>query len=41
MNDDEFRTMRINVILFFIGAVILALDLFTGDPNELTRRALV
>jgi hypothetical protein len=32
MNDKEFRTMRINVILFSIGAVILALDLFIWRP---------
>jgi hypothetical protein len=32
MNDKEFRTMRINVILFFIGALILALDLFIWRP---------
>jgi|APGre2960657373_1045057.scaffolds.fasta_scaffold47400_5 hypothetical protein len=32
MNDEEFRTMRTNVILFAIGAVILALDLFIWRP---------
>ena len=32
MNDKEFRTMRINVILLFIGAVILALDIFYWRP---------
>jgi hypothetical protein len=32
MNDKEFRTMRTNVILFFIGAVILALDIFIWRP---------
>lgn len=32
MNDEEFRTMRINVILFAIGAVILALDIFYWRP---------
>lgn len=32
MSDDEFRTMRINVILFAIGALILALDLFVWRP---------
>jgi len=32
MNDDEFRTMRNNVILLFIGAAILALDLFIWRP---------
>jgi hypothetical protein len=32
MDDDEFRTMRTNVILFAIGAVILALDLFIWRP---------
>jgi HAMP domain-containing protein len=32
MNDDEFAAMRINVILFAIGAVILALDLFIWRP---------
>jgi hypothetical protein len=32
MNDKEFRTMRINVILFAIGAVILALDVFIWRP---------
>ena len=28
MNDNELRNMQINVILFAIGALILALDLF-------------
>lgn len=32
MNDDEFKAMRLNVILFFIGALILALDLFVWRP---------
>jgi hypothetical protein len=32
MNDKEFRIMRTNVILFFIGAVILALDIFIWRP---------
>ena len=32
MNNDEFESMRLNVILFFIGAVILALDLFVWRP---------
>jgi hypothetical protein len=32
MNNDEFESMRLNVILFFIGAVILALDLFIWRP---------
>lgn len=32
MNDKEFRTMRINVILFCIAAVILALDVFIWRP---------
>jgi len=32
MNDEEFRIMRTNVILFAIGAVILALDLFVWRP---------
>ena len=32
MNDDEFESMRLNVILFAIGAVILALDLFIWRP---------
>jgi hypothetical protein len=32
MNDDEFKAMRLNVILFFIGALILALDLFIWRP---------
>jgi hypothetical protein len=32
MNDKEFKAMRLNVILFFIGAVILALDLFVWRP---------
>ena len=32
MNNDEFKAMRLNVILFFIGAVILALDLFIWRP---------
>lgn len=32
MNNDEFESMRLNVILFFIGAVILALDIFLWRP---------
>jgi hypothetical protein len=32
MNDEEFKAMRLNVILFAIGAVILALDLFIWRP---------
>ena len=32
MNDDEFKAMRLNVILFAIGAVILALDIFYWRP---------
>ena len=32
MNDEEFESMRLNVILFAIGAVILALDLFIWRP---------
>lgn len=32
MNNDEFESMRLNVILFFIGAVIVALDLFVWRP---------
>ena len=32
MNDKEFQSMRLNVILFAIGAVILALDLFIWRP---------
>ena len=32
MNDDEFKAMRLNVVLFFIGALILALDLFIWRP---------
>ena len=32
MNNNEFKSMRLNVILFFIGAVILALDLFIWRP---------
>jgi uncharacterized membrane protein len=32
MNDEEFKSMRLNVILFFIFAVILALDLFVWRP---------
>ena len=32
MTDKEFREMQINVILFAIGAVILALDLFVWRP---------
>lgn len=32
MTDKEFESMRLNVILFFIGAVILALDLFIWRP---------
>ena len=32
MNNDEFESMRLNVILFAIGAVILTLDLFIWRP---------
>lgn len=32
MSNEEFEEMRANVILFFIGAVILALDLFVWRP---------
>ena len=32
MNDKELREMQINVILFAIGALILALDLFIWRP---------
>ena len=32
MNDKELRDMQINVILFAIGALILALDLFVWRP---------
>jgi hypothetical protein len=32
MNDEDFKAMRLNVILFFIGALILALDLFIWRP---------
>lgn len=32
MNDKELRSMQINVILFAIGVVILALDLFIWRP---------
>ena len=32
MNDKEFKAMRLNVILLFIGAVILTLDLFIWRP---------
>ena len=32
MNDKELREMQINVILFAIGVVILALDLFIWRP---------
>lgn len=32
MNDKELRTMQVNVILFAIGVVILALDLFVWRP---------
>lgn len=32
MNDNELRDMQINVILFAIGALILALDLFIWRP---------
>ena len=32
MNDKEFKAMRLNVILFAIGAVILALDIFYWRP---------
>jgi hypothetical protein len=32
MTEKEFRTFTVNVILFAIGAVILALDLFIWRP---------
>ena len=32
MTDKEFEQLKINVILFFIGAVIVALDLFIWRP---------
>lgn len=32
MNNEEFEAMRLNVILFAIGVVILALDLFIWRP---------
>ena len=32
MSNEEFESMRLNVILFAIGAVILALDLFVWRP---------
>jgi hypothetical protein len=32
MSNKEFESMRLNVILFAIGAVILALDLFLWRP---------
>ena len=32
MTNKEFRTLTVNVILFAIGAVILALDLFIWRP---------
>ena len=32
MNNKEFRTMRTNVILFAIGAVILFLDVYYWRP---------
>jgi hypothetical protein len=32
MNNEEFKAMRLNVILFAIGALILALDLFVWRP---------
>lgn len=32
MNDKELRSMQINVILFAVGVVILALDLFIWRP---------
>lgn len=32
MSDEEFKVMRTNVVLFCIGAVILALDLFVWRP---------
>jgi hypothetical protein len=32
MNNEEFESMRLNVILFAIGAVVLALDLFIWRP---------
>jgi hypothetical protein len=32
MTDKEFHTLTVNVILFAIGAVILALDVFIWRP---------
>ena len=32
MTDKEFKAMRLNVILFAIGVVILALDIFIWRP---------
>lgn len=32
MNNEEFESMRLNVILFAIGVVILALDIFIWRP---------
>ena len=32
MSDEDFKVMRTNVVLLFIGAVILALDLFVWRP---------
>ncbi len=32
MTDKEFESMRLNVILFAIGVVILALDIFIWRP---------
>lgn len=32
MTDKEFQSIAVNVILFAIGAVILALDLFIWRP---------
>jgi len=32
MTDKEFQSITVNVILFAVGAVILALDLFIWRP---------
>lgn len=32
MNDEDFVAVRIKVVIFFIAAVVLALDLFVWRP---------
>jgi hypothetical protein len=32
MNDEEFDEIRFHIILLFIGAIVIALDLFVWRP---------